>query len=67
MSFTLGLESYGGNGRYVMREGRRKLIFEHPRRARCVCILGTDDSRGKSVIERSLEVGKTATNGLLTL
>lgn len=40
-------------------------MFEHLLCAGCVCILWTDDSRGKSIIERSLEVGKTAMNGLL--
>lgn len=49
----------------MIREVRRKLIFEHLLCARHVCILGTDDSRGKKVIERSLEVGKTAMNGWL--
>lgn len=49
----------------IDKEVRKKLLFEHLLCARCVCILGTDDSRGKRVIERALVTGKKAGNGLL--
>lgn len=42
-----------------------KLISEHLLCAECVCILWTDDSRGKSVTERALVVGKKAGRGFL--
>lgn len=51
MSSTTGLESYGETeAMWSIREGR-KLICEHLLCARCVWRLGTDDSRGKGVIE----------------
>lgn len=56
--------NYVEKWRYVIDKGGKKEIFEHLLRARCVCILWTDDSRGKSVIERTLVVGKKAGNGL---
>lgn len=58
------MESYGEmEATWYIRKVRRKLISEHLLCARCVCILGTYDSRGKSVIERAVEVGKRAGNG----